>query len=135
MCIVHYRRAQRFWEVFEVFSMHATKPFAVGECSIIFAQHIHDAALRSAIITSVWKSNDTVQSPCDHRQSFEAQVVPVLTSARDRPLCLWANARDARINSSCRTSDDPLVRRVVAGFERRGMFHKIIIVVRLISEC
>jgi dTDP-4-amino-4,6-dideoxygalactose transaminase len=36
-------------EVFEVFSMHATKPFAVGEGGVIFAHRIHDAALRSAL--------------------------------------------------------------------------------------
>jgi dTDP-4-amino-4,6-dideoxygalactose transaminase len=35
--------------VFEVFSMHATKPFAVGEGGVIFAHHVHDAALRSAL--------------------------------------------------------------------------------------
>jgi dTDP-4-amino-4,6-dideoxygalactose transaminase len=36
-------------EVFEVFSMHATKPFAVGEGGVIFAHCNHDAALRSAL--------------------------------------------------------------------------------------
>jgi dTDP-4-amino-4,6-dideoxygalactose transaminase len=36
-------------EVFEVFSMHATKPFAVGEGGVIFAHRVHDAALRSAL--------------------------------------------------------------------------------------
>jgi dTDP-4-amino-4,6-dideoxygalactose transaminase len=36
-------------EVFEVFSMHATKPFAVGEGGAIFAHHLHDGALRSAL--------------------------------------------------------------------------------------
>jgi dTDP-4-amino-4,6-dideoxygalactose transaminase len=35
--------------VFEVFSMHATKPFAVGEGGAIFAHRAHDAALRSAL--------------------------------------------------------------------------------------
>jgi len=35
--------------VFEVFSMHATKPFAVGEGGVIFADRVHDAALRSAL--------------------------------------------------------------------------------------
>ena len=35
--------------VFEVFSMHATKPFAVGEGGVIFAHRTHDAALRSAL--------------------------------------------------------------------------------------
>lgn len=34
--------------VFEIFSMHATKPFAVGEGGVIFAHRAHDAALRSA---------------------------------------------------------------------------------------
>jgi dTDP-4-amino-4,6-dideoxygalactose transaminase len=36
-------------ETFEVFSMHATKPFAVGEGGVIFANGVHDAALRSAL--------------------------------------------------------------------------------------
>lgn len=36
-------------EVFEVFSMHATKPFAVGEGGAILAHRTHDAALRSAL--------------------------------------------------------------------------------------
>jgi dTDP-4-amino-4,6-dideoxygalactose transaminase len=36
-------------EVFEVFSMHATKPFAVGEGGAILAHRSHDAALRSAL--------------------------------------------------------------------------------------
>jgi dTDP-4-amino-4,6-dideoxygalactose transaminase len=36
-------------EVFEVFSMHATKPFAVGEGGVVFANRIHDDALRSAL--------------------------------------------------------------------------------------
>jgi dTDP-4-amino-4,6-dideoxygalactose transaminase len=36
-------------DVFEVFSMHATKPFAVGEGGAIFAHRSHDAALRSAL--------------------------------------------------------------------------------------
>jgi dTDP-4-amino-4,6-dideoxygalactose transaminase len=36
-------------DVFEVFSMHATKPFAVGEGGVIFAHRTHDAALRSAL--------------------------------------------------------------------------------------
>jgi dTDP-4-amino-4,6-dideoxygalactose transaminase len=35
--------------VFEVFSMHATKPFAVGEGGAIFAHRSHDRALRSAL--------------------------------------------------------------------------------------
>lgn len=44
------RPSQGFGEnVFEVFSMHATKPFAVGEGGAIFARRIHDAALRSAL--------------------------------------------------------------------------------------
>jgi dTDP-4-amino-4,6-dideoxygalactose transaminase len=36
-------------DVFEVFSMHATKPFAVGEGGAIFAHHLRDSALRSAL--------------------------------------------------------------------------------------
>ncbi|MGH6836073.1 MAG: DegT/DnrJ/EryC1/StrS family aminotransferase [Methylocella sp.] len=36
-------------EVFEVFSMHATKPFGVGEGGVIFAHRKHDAGLRSAL--------------------------------------------------------------------------------------
>ncbi|MGH6922957.1 MAG: DegT/DnrJ/EryC1/StrS family aminotransferase [Propylenella sp.] len=36
-------------DVFEVFSMHATKPFAVGEGGAVFAHRLHDAALRSAL--------------------------------------------------------------------------------------
>jgi dTDP-4-amino-4,6-dideoxygalactose transaminase len=36
-------------EVFEVFSMHATKPFAVGEGGAIFAHRAHDCALRSVL--------------------------------------------------------------------------------------
>jgi dTDP-4-amino-4,6-dideoxygalactose transaminase len=36
-------------EVFEVFSMHATKPFGVGEGGVIFAHSAHDAALRAAL--------------------------------------------------------------------------------------
>lgn len=44
------RASQGFGEnVFEVFSMHATKPFAVGEGGAIFASRIHEAALRSAL--------------------------------------------------------------------------------------
>jgi dTDP-4-amino-4,6-dideoxygalactose transaminase len=44
------RPAKGFGEdVFEVFSMHATKPFAVGEGGVIFANRAHDAALRSAL--------------------------------------------------------------------------------------
>ncbi len=35
--------------VFEVFSMHATKPFAVGEGGAIFAHRSHDGALRAAL--------------------------------------------------------------------------------------
>jgi dTDP-4-amino-4,6-dideoxygalactose transaminase len=36
-------------DVFEVFSMHATKPFAVGEGGAIFAHRRHDSALHSAL--------------------------------------------------------------------------------------
>ena len=35
--------------VFTVFSMHATKPFAIGEGGCVFAHSDHDAGLRSAI--------------------------------------------------------------------------------------
>jgi len=35
--------------VFEVFSMHATKAIPVGEGGVIFADRLHDAALRSAL--------------------------------------------------------------------------------------
>jgi dTDP-4-amino-4,6-dideoxygalactose transaminase len=35
--------------VFEVFSMHATKPFAVGEGGVIFADRVHEGDLRSAL--------------------------------------------------------------------------------------
>jgi dTDP-4-amino-4,6-dideoxygalactose transaminase len=35
--------------VFEVFSLHATKPFAVGEGGVIFAHRVHESALRSAL--------------------------------------------------------------------------------------
>ncbi len=35
--------------VFEVFSMHATKPFAIGEGGAIFAHRSHDADLRAAL--------------------------------------------------------------------------------------
>jgi dTDP-4-amino-4,6-dideoxygalactose transaminase len=34
--------------VFEVFSLHATKPFAVGEGGVVFANRRHDEALRAA---------------------------------------------------------------------------------------
>jgi dTDP-4-amino-4,6-dideoxygalactose transaminase len=44
------RPANRLGEgIFEIFSMHATKPFAVGEGGAIFAHRAHDAALRSAL--------------------------------------------------------------------------------------
>ena len=36
-------------DVFEVFSMHATKPFAIGEGGAIFAHFTHEAALRSTL--------------------------------------------------------------------------------------
>jgi dTDP-4-amino-4,6-dideoxygalactose transaminase len=35
--------------VFEVFSMHATKPFAVGEGGIVFAHHRNETSLRAAL--------------------------------------------------------------------------------------
>jgi len=44
------RRTEDFDEnVFEVFSMHATKPFAVGEGGVVFAHHRHERALRAAL--------------------------------------------------------------------------------------
>jgi dTDP-4-amino-4,6-dideoxygalactose transaminase len=44
------RAASNFGEdVFEVFSLHATKPFAVGEGGLIFAHQSRDAALRSVL--------------------------------------------------------------------------------------
>lgn len=61
-------------------------------------------------------------------------AVPVLISARNRPLYLWATLdnlyRCTRYPHKFilldMASDDPLVRRIVAGFERRGMFHEIV---------
>jgi hypothetical protein len=61
-------------------------------------------------------------------------VIPVLISAKDRPLYLWATLdnlyRRTRYPHQFilldMASKDPLVRRVVAGFERRGMFHEIV---------
>ncbi|QGM44702.1 glycosyltransferase family 2 protein [Methylocystis heyeri] len=60
--------------------------------------------------------------------------VTVLISSRNRPLYLWAclDALYARTRIPCRfilvdmASDDPLVEKVLAGFERRGMFDKIL---------
>ena len=61
-------------------------------------------------------------------------TVPVLVSARDRPLYLWATLdnlyRSTRYPHKFTlldmASEDPSVRRVVAGFERRGMFDEIV---------
>lgn len=61
-------------------------------------------------------------------------AVPVLISARDRPLYLWATLDNLyrrtryphRFVLLDMASEDPSVRRVVAGFERRGMFDEII---------
>lgn len=36
-------------DVFEVFSMHATKPFAIGEGGVVFAHRTRELALRSAL--------------------------------------------------------------------------------------
>lgn len=44
------RSAEGYGEtVFEVFSMHATKPFAVGEGGVVFARNVHEDTLRSAL--------------------------------------------------------------------------------------
>jgi hypothetical protein len=60
--------------------------------------------------------------------------VPVLISARDRPLYLWATL-DNLHRTTCHphrfvlldmASEDPLVPSVIAGFERRGMFDEVI---------
>ncbi len=61
-------------------------------------------------------------------------VVPVLISARDRPLYLWATLDNLYRNTRHphqftlldMASTDPLVRDVIEGFERRGMFKDII---------
>jgi dTDP-4-amino-4,6-dideoxygalactose transaminase len=47
---------------FEVFSMHATKPFSVGEGGVIFAHRRHEAALRSALNFAL-DSYATTQGP------------------------------------------------------------------------
>ena len=61
-------------------------------------------------------------------------AVPILISAKDRPLYLWA-ALDSlyrythyphRFTFLDMVSTDPEVRRVVAGFERRGMFDEVV---------
>jgi hypothetical protein len=61
-------------------------------------------------------------------------AVPILISAKDRPLYLWA-ALDSlyrcthyphRFTLLDMVSTDPEVRRVVAGFERRGMFDEVV---------
>jgi len=49
-------------DVFEVYSMHATKPFAVGEGGVIFAHRNHDTALRSALNFAL-DSYATAQGP------------------------------------------------------------------------
>jgi dTDP-4-amino-4,6-dideoxygalactose transaminase len=49
-------------QVVEVFSMHATKPFAVGEGGVIFAHRAHDAALRAALNFAL-NSNDKAGGP------------------------------------------------------------------------
>jgi dTDP-4-amino-4,6-dideoxygalactose transaminase len=41
--------ASAYAGLFEVFSLHATKPFGIGEGGAIFAAEIHEAALRSAL--------------------------------------------------------------------------------------
>jgi hypothetical protein len=61
-------------------------------------------------------------------------TVPVLVSARDRPLYLWATLDNLyrctryphKFTLLDMASEDPSVRRVVAGFERRGMFDEIV---------
>ena len=46
-------------DVFEVFSMHATKPFGVGEGGVVFAHQKHEAALRSAISFALTSSGQS----------------------------------------------------------------------------
>lgn len=60
--------------------------------------------------------------------------VTVLISSRNRPLYLWAclDALYTRTKIPCRfilvdmASDDPLVEKVLSGFERRGMFSEVL---------
>ncbi|WP_270732158.1 glycosyltransferase family 2 protein [Shimia sp. Alg240-R146] len=64
-----------------------------------------------------------------------AQVDPitVIIQCRNRPLYLWAcldslyrhTHHPARFILTDNASDDPMVREVVRGFERRSMFHKV----------
>jgi dTDP-4-amino-4,6-dideoxygalactose transaminase len=49
-------------DVFEVFSLHATKPFAVGEGGLIFAHRSYDAALRS-VLNFALNSHATTEGP------------------------------------------------------------------------
>jgi hypothetical protein len=65
---------------------------------------------------------------------FMTTPLTVLISSRNRPLYLWAclDALYARTRFPCKfilvdmASDDPWVEKVIAGFERRGMFHQIL---------
>jgi dTDP-4-amino-4,6-dideoxygalactose transaminase len=50
-------------EVFEVFSMHTTKPFAVGEGGAIFTHSSHDANLRSVLNFGL-DSHSRLTGPC-----------------------------------------------------------------------
>jgi hypothetical protein len=61
-------------------------------------------------------------------------AVPVLISARNRPLYLWATLDNLYRRTRHphkfilldMASEDPSVRQVIAGFERRGMFDEIV---------
>ncbi len=61
--------------------------------------------------------------------------VPVFVVSRNRPLYLWAcldslfkyTRHPHRFIFGDSGSDDPLVRQVVEGFERRGMFHSVLL--------
>lgn len=65
---------------------------------------------------------------------FMTKPITVLISSRNRPLYLWAclDALYARTRFPCRfilvdmASDDPLVEKVLLGFERRGLFEQIL---------
>ena len=49
--------------VFEVFSMHATKPFGVGEGGAIFASRSHDSALREALNFALSSAQKAIAVP------------------------------------------------------------------------
>jgi dTDP-4-amino-4,6-dideoxygalactose transaminase len=75
-------------DVFEVFSMHATKPFAVGEGGAIFAHCTHDAALRSVLnfaLTSSAKPQGPLWGFNGKMSEFHAAVgIAQLQRFRDR---------------------------------------------------